>query len=247
MPSVTGTTAAPLVSGTAHLSKGDVTDYTLGAHVNDLAATIEATGDTIRLTQFSGKAGPGTLGGNGSISLAGTMPVDLHFTADNARPLSSDLMTALIDANLTVQGDVKGDLQAGGTLHVRRADIRIPDKLPASVAVLPVRNANTPPPPAAGSRTTIDDRAEPDGQRAATGLHPRPRPQRGAWRHHPHPRDRDETDPGWRLSVAPRDAQHHRHDTELHRRIDRFQRWGPYRSLDPFRGDIDAPRRSSRR
>ena len=75
------------------------------------------------------------------------MPVDLHFTADNARPLSSDLMTALIDANLTVQGDVKGDLQAGGTLHIRRADIRIPDKLPASVAVLPVRNANAPPPP----------------------------------------------------------------------------------------------------
>jgi translocation and assembly module TamB len=145
--SVTGTAAAPLVSGTAQLSKGDATDYTLGAHVDDLTATIQATGDTIRLTQFSGKAGPGTLGGSGSISLAGSMPVDLHFTADNARPLSSDLMTALIDANLTVQGNVKGDLQAGGTLHIRRADIRIPDKLPASVAVLPVRNANTPPPP----------------------------------------------------------------------------------------------------
>ena len=59
------------------------------------------------------------------------MPVDLHFTADNARPVASDLLTALIDANLSVQGEVKGDLQAGGTLHVRRADIRIPDKLPA--------------------------------------------------------------------------------------------------------------------
>ncbi|HET6308377.1 MAG TPA: translocation/assembly module TamB domain-containing protein [Rhodopila sp.] len=144
---IAGTTAAPLVSGTAQLSRGDVADYTLGAHVNALAATIEATGNTIRLTHFSGKAGPGTLGGSGSISLAGTMPVDLHFTADNARPLSSDLITALIDANLTVQGDIKGNLQAGGTVHVRRADIRIPDKLPPSVAVLPVRNANAPPPP----------------------------------------------------------------------------------------------------
>jgi translocation and assembly module TamB len=145
--SVTGTTQAPLVSGTAQLSKGDLTDYTQGAHVNDLAATIQATGDTIRLTQFSGKAGPGTLGGSGSISLAGDMPVDLHFTADNARALASDLMSALIDANLTVQGELKGDLQAGGTLHVRRADIRIPDKMPPGVAVLPVRNANAPPPP----------------------------------------------------------------------------------------------------
>ncbi|WP_428534687.1 translocation/assembly module TamB domain-containing protein [Rhodopila sp.] len=144
---VSGTPAAPRVNGTAQLSNGDVTDYALGAHVTNLVALVQATGDTIRLSRFSGKAGPGTLGGNGSISLAGAMPVDLHFTADNARPLSSDLITALIDANLTVQGEVKGDLQAGGTVHVRRADIRVPDKLPPSVAVLPVRDANTPPPP----------------------------------------------------------------------------------------------------
>ena len=154
---VTGTMAAPRVIGTAQLSNGDVTDYALGARVTNLVALVQATGDSIRLTRFSGKAGPGTLGGNGSISLAGAMPVDLHFTADNARPLSSDLITALIDANLAVQGNVKGDLQAGGTVHVRRADIRVPDKLPPSVAVLPVRDANTPPPsqPEAESQSRI--------------------------------------------------------------------------------------------
>jgi translocation and assembly module TamB len=142
-----GTTAAPQIRGTATLTKGDIVDYTVGAHISDLSATIVASGDTVRLASFSGKAGPGSLGGSGSISLAGAMPVDLHFTADNARPLSSDLMTATLDANLTVQGDVKGNLQAGGTVHVRRADIRIPDKMPPSIAVLPVRNANAPPPP----------------------------------------------------------------------------------------------------
>jgi translocation and assembly module TamB len=146
---VTGSTSAPLVNGTAALRNGDVTDYPLGAHVSDLAATIQATGDTIRLSSFTGRAGPGTLGGSGTISLAGQMPVDLRFTANDARPVSSDLLTALIDANITLQGQVKGDLQLGGTLHVRRADIRIPDKLPPSIAVLPVRNANAPPPPPA--------------------------------------------------------------------------------------------------
>jgi translocation and assembly module TamB len=144
---VTGTTAAPKINGTATLQRGDVADYGLGAHVSNLEATVQATGDTIRLANFTGKAGPGTLGGNGTISLAGQMPVDLHFTANNARPLSSDLLTALIDANLMVQGEVKGDLNAGGTLRVRHADIRIPDKMPPSIAVLPVRDANTPPPP----------------------------------------------------------------------------------------------------
>lgn len=145
--SVSGTTSAPSVHGTAELRNGDVADYTLGAHLSDLAATIQAAGDSIRLANLTGKAGPGTVGGSGSISLAGTMPVDLHFTANNARPLSSDLVTALIDADLSVQGAVKGDMTAGGTLHIRRADIQIPDKLPASVAVLPVRDVNAPPPP----------------------------------------------------------------------------------------------------
>ncbi len=147
---VGGTTTAPLVRGTANLSNGDFTDYVVGAHISNLTATIQATGDTVRLASFNGRAGPGTLGGSGTISLAGTMPVDLHFTADNARPLSSDLITASIDANLTVQGEVKGDIEAGGTLKVRRADIRIPDKMPTSIAVLPVRDANAPPPPAPG-------------------------------------------------------------------------------------------------
>ncbi len=157
---ITGTTSAPLVHGNADLSGGDVTDYGLGAHVSDLAASVQAAGDTIRLSRFTGKAGPGTLGGSGTVSLAGAMPVDLRFTADNARPLSSDLLTALINADLHVNGEAKGNMQAGGTLTVRRADIRIPDKLPASIAVLPVRNANAPAPPPAppqpANPSTID-------------------------------------------------------------------------------------------
>jgi translocation and assembly module TamB len=144
---ITGTTAAPLVRGSATLRNGSATDYALGANVTGMTATIQASGDTIRLVDFSGKAGPGTVGGSGSFSLAGAMPVDLHLTASNARPLASDLITANIDANLALTGDIKGDMEAGGTVHVRRADIRIPDKLPASIAVLTVRNANAPPPP----------------------------------------------------------------------------------------------------
>ncbi len=144
---VTGTTASPLVRGSATLRKGSIADYALGASVTDMTANIQASGDTIRLVDFAGKAGPGTLGGSGTIGLAGAMPVDLRLTANNARPLASDLITANIDANLTLEGDIQGDLRAGGLLHVRHADIRIPDKLPPSIAVLKVRNANAPPPP----------------------------------------------------------------------------------------------------
>ena len=75
------------------------------------------------------------------------MPVNLTLTARNARPLVSDLLTADLDADLTVRGALQGRIDAGGTVRIRRADINIPDRLPTSVAVLNVRNLGAPPPP----------------------------------------------------------------------------------------------------
>ncbi|HXT79296.1 MAG TPA: translocation/assembly module TamB domain-containing protein [Acetobacteraceae bacterium] len=146
---ITGTTARPRINGSARLANGEAQDFGMGAHVTDLSALVEADGDTIRLSRLTGRAGPGTIGASGTVGLAGDMPVSLTLTANNARPLASDLLTALIDANLTLQGALKGDLTAGGTLHVRRADIRVPEHMPASVAVLKVRDAGAPPPPPA--------------------------------------------------------------------------------------------------
>jgi translocation and assembly module TamB len=138
---VAGTVAAPRVTGTARLTGGEAQDYVMGVHITDISATLEADGDRLRLAQFSARAGQGTIGASGTVSLATPMHVDLAFTAENAQPIASDLLTATIDSHLTVQGDVPGNLNAAGTLHLRRAEIRVPDKMPASVAVLPVRNA----------------------------------------------------------------------------------------------------------
>ncbi|HEY8289776.1 MAG TPA: translocation/assembly module TamB domain-containing protein, partial [Acetobacteraceae bacterium] len=146
---ITGTAARPRINGSARLAHGEAQDFAMGAHITDLSATVEADGDTIRLSRLTGRAGPGTIGASGTVGLAGDMPVSLTFTANNARPLTSDLLTALIDANLTLQGALKGDLAAGGTLHVRRADVRVPEHMPASVAVLKVRDAGAPASPPA--------------------------------------------------------------------------------------------------
>lgn len=147
---IAGTLGAPLVSGTAQLANGDVQDYPLGVHIADIAAKLQASGDTIRLVQFSGRAGPGTLGASGSIGVSAAMPVELKVTARNAQPLASDLLTAQIDADVSLHGDAASRLAMAGTLHINRADIRIPEKLPESVATIPVRIASRqPPPPAA--------------------------------------------------------------------------------------------------
>ena len=144
---VNGTLAAPQVNGTLTLANGEVQDFTQGVRISDLAATIQGTGDTIRIARFTGKAGPGTISAGGNVGLQGTMPVDLTLTMRNARPLASDRLTADLDADLAVRGDVSGEFGVTGKIAIQRAEINIPEHLPSSVAVLPVRIAGAPPPP----------------------------------------------------------------------------------------------------
>ncbi len=147
---VLGTTTAPRISGSMRLAGGEVVDYVQGVHITGLTALVEATGDTIRLASLSGRAGPGTLSASGTVGLAAPMPVDLSLAMHNARPLDSALLSALLDAELTVRGQVQGTLAASGSILVHRADIAVPDKLPVSVATLNViRPGQKPPPPAA--------------------------------------------------------------------------------------------------
>ncbi len=143
---ITGQTSAPQVNGTLSLAGGEVQDFAQGVHVTDIAATVQASGDTVRIASLTGKAGAGTIGASGSVGLHGAMPVDLRLTMRNARPLASDRLTADIDADLAVRGDVQGMLAASGKVSIRQATINIPEHLPSSVAVLPVRIAGAPPP-----------------------------------------------------------------------------------------------------
>jgi translocation and assembly module TamB len=144
-----GTLAAPALSGTVRLTDGDVQDFAQGLHLSAMTATLRAQGDTIHIDHFSATAGPGTITAAGTIgALAPNIPVNVTLTARNARPLSSDLLTAQLDADLTLHGEALGPLAIGGTVVIERADIRIPERLPASVPVLNVRLPNQKQPPA---------------------------------------------------------------------------------------------------
>jgi translocation and assembly module TamB len=149
--SVGGTLAAPALSGTVRLSDGEVQDFAQGLHLTAMTAVLRAQGDSVRIEQFHATAGPGTITAGGTIGvLAPEIPVDLTLTARGARPLSSDLLTAALNADLTLRGQALGALAIGGTVLIQRADIRIPERLPANVPVLNVRlpNQKPPPPPA---------------------------------------------------------------------------------------------------
>lgn len=136
---IAGTTAAPRVSGGAQLANGEILDYTEGLRIDQIAAIVRGDGETLRIVSFTGRAGPGTISASGTVGLAAPgLPLDLHVVANDARPISSDQLQMTLDANLLVRGPARGDMLVSGRVLIRRAEIRIPSRLPPKVAVLKV-------------------------------------------------------------------------------------------------------------
>ncbi|CAK0762288.1 translocation and assembly module TamB [Gammaproteobacteria bacterium] len=145
--SLSGRPAAPKLDGTLTLAHGDVQDFQQGLHLGDLTARLEAVGDTLHIRQFAAKAGEGKIDITGSVGLlTPELPVDIQIRARRARPLASDLLTMILDADLTARGPATREVALDGKIHIQRAEINLPDALPPHVAVLRVRRPGDQPP-----------------------------------------------------------------------------------------------------
>ena len=142
---VGGSWSSPSVTGSAQLNQGEWQDYAMGLEISDIIATLNAENGTISL---QGRAGPGTLTATGSIGiLSESIPIDLTIVARNARPITSDRLTVDLDADVLLRGLAAEQLTAAGRIHINRAEIRIPERMPTSIAVLKMSDASTPLPP----------------------------------------------------------------------------------------------------
>jgi translocation and assembly module TamB len=155
---ITGTLAAPRVAGSGQLSDGEFQDYLRGLQIQDITATVQAQGTDIRITQFQGRAGKGTLSGSGTIDLSAPgLPINVTLEAKDARPIVSDLFAATLSGTVKVTGTLTNQLTLSGEIQVLRGEINLPDKFPPEVAVLNVRQRGRPaPPPPRASRVNMD-------------------------------------------------------------------------------------------
>ncbi|MBV8614951.1 MAG: translocation/assembly module TamB, partial [Acetobacteraceae bacterium] len=137
---------------------GDLREYAQGVHLSDIAARIVADGGTVRLAALTARAGQGTVAARGGVDLrAPGLPVDVAFRATNATPIASDLLTATLNADLAITGQLEGTVMLGGRVDVRQATIQVPNRLPASVVTIPVRVAGAPLPKPAAPRKLLAD------------------------------------------------------------------------------------------
>ena len=150
---LSGTLDKPHIDGTLRIADGELQDYALGAHLTKVNAVFEAAGDTVRIASFTADASPGTVSASGTFGvLAPGRPVDVKLTARNAKPLSTDLLSAVMNADVTLRGQSQKRVDAAGSIRISRAEINIPKALPQDVAVLDVRRPGqkTPPEPEPG-------------------------------------------------------------------------------------------------
>jgi translocation and assembly module TamB len=153
---VTGTNQEPQIGGTLTVTRGDLRDYRLGVHLSAMTGTMIGNHGALQIAQLTANAPPGQLSLSGTVGvLQPGMPVDLQLRAQNATPISSDILTARLDADLRYHGSLRERSDLSGTITVRRADINIPNTFPPNVAVLDVRRRNQAPPPLEKKRAII--------------------------------------------------------------------------------------------
>ncbi|MGV4876621.1 translocation/assembly module TamB domain-containing protein [Acetobacter indonesiensis] len=136
---VAGTLAAPNVTGTVDLHDADFQDFAQGVHLADINGRVVGARDSVLIQNLTAKAGDGSLGVSGSVGvMAPGMPIDMHITAKNARPISSDLLTAIMNADIAIRGQVSTRMDVVGGIDLPRVEINIPNSMPSSVAQLDV-------------------------------------------------------------------------------------------------------------
>ncbi|HEY0834189.1 MAG TPA: translocation/assembly module TamB domain-containing protein, partial [Azospirillum sp.] len=137
---IAGTVADPQLGGAVTLAGGRYENRASGAVISDIAARITGTGDVFTIQSFSGRTPNG-----GTITASGVIrpkpgearAVDVRLRAANARLLQTDIVTATLDADLSMAGSFQR-VTIAGPVRVLRAEVRVPDRMPPNVVDLEV-------------------------------------------------------------------------------------------------------------
>lgn len=146
--SVGGTASAPQYRISARPSGVSVTGLSTGMSIQDVAGAVLITQEEIALqTLTAALATGGSLTASGTVGLADGMPANVTATIDQGRYIEAGLVSATVDANVTVSGPLASPSNAAlisGAVTIEKADIAIPETLPGAVPPVAVQHVNAP-------------------------------------------------------------------------------------------------------
>lgn len=134
-----GVPTAPKATGRVTLEAINFAHYGQGVRLTDINGIILASDDSLTLQNVLAHAGKGTIAVSGSVGfLRPGLPLDIRIVARKAQPITSDLLTAVIDTDLRAHGQLSSRLDVDGTIRLPSVVVNIPSSMPASVPQLTV-------------------------------------------------------------------------------------------------------------
>lgn len=143
---VTGSTSAPQYAGTATLQNATLIDGETGFGITGAAGRIAFDGQRASVERISGNISQGgTISVAGSVDISGQFPANLRIDIANGRYNDGEVIDALFDASLVVDGPLLGGATMSGTVALGRTEIQLPDQLTATSTAIDVTHVNAPP------------------------------------------------------------------------------------------------------
>jgi translocation and assembly module TamB len=145
--SIGGNASAPQISGRISTSGSQFTLIRQNLTLKGLTATVDLKGTQATISGLSADLLTG-----GSVNVSGTVgfapgsgfPAALKIALKNAVYTDGNLVAAKLAGDLAVSGRLVDGPAITGTVRVQRADITIPEKIPASLSSIHVTHKNAP-------------------------------------------------------------------------------------------------------
>jgi translocation and assembly module TamB len=144
--SIGGTAAAPSITGSITAGGARLVDVRRNLAVENLTIRVTMDGRQAVIETVSGRLGSGgqlSASGRVGIDPASGFPVDVAIKLGDITYVDGTLVTANVTGDLTLKGPVAG-LALGGTVRINKANITIPQKLPASLSEIDIKHRNAP-------------------------------------------------------------------------------------------------------
>ncbi|MFC5759110.1 translocation/assembly module TamB domain-containing protein [Rhizobium sp. GCM10022189] len=143
---VSGTTAAPILRGTVTTDGAKLIDVRRNLALEGLGATITFNGQQAVISRLNGRlASGGSISASGSVGISGNFPADLSIRLDRAVYVDGTLVVATVDGALGLKGPLLSNPTLNGKIHVDKASITVPERLPTSLREIDIRHIHAPP------------------------------------------------------------------------------------------------------
>ncbi len=145
---VSGTLANPEYALKATPRGISITELSTALTLQDVTGSVDVTPAGISLTALNGKlASGGSVAVSGTVGLGPNLEANIQTVAKQARYTDPGLVTALVNADVSVTGPLASASTAAlisGAVTIEKADVSIPETLPGSVSPIAVKHLNAP-------------------------------------------------------------------------------------------------------